>query len=137
MAGGLACLRQALPELTNAEILQLVRETASQYNSPDYLLGYGIANLADALSLELSNQNAERTSFSFYPNPISDKLFIRFPSDIESAQLYIHDLLGKLIVDIAIEPFAPVDLQSLSSGMYVVNIKSNNMSLTSYKLLKK
>jgi hypothetical protein len=137
MAGGLACLRQALPELTNTEILQLVRETASQNNSPDYLLGYGIPNLADALSLELSNQNVDRTSFSFYPNPISDKLFIRFPSDIESAQLYIHDVLGKLIVDIAIEPFAPADLQSLSSGMYVVNIKSNNMSLTSYKLLKK
>ena len=40
LAGGIVCLWEALPNLNNNQIIQLVRESASQYNNPDYSLGY-------------------------------------------------------------------------------------------------
>ena len=45
LAGGIACLWQAYPSLTNSEIMDLVRESSSQYNNPDFYLGYGIPDL--------------------------------------------------------------------------------------------
>ena len=45
IVGGLvACLWQALPEKTAIEIINLVRQTASQHQEPDNIYGYGIPN---------------------------------------------------------------------------------------------
>jgi WD40 repeat protein len=46
-----ACLWQAHPEYNNAEIMDAVRQSASQYNNPDTLLGYGIPDYLKADSL--------------------------------------------------------------------------------------
>jgi hypothetical protein len=136
MAGGLACLRQALPDLSNAKIMQYVRESASQYTTPDYFLGYGIPDLASALTTALSNLNSGQTNFKLFPNPVKSKLQIRFPNEVETAHLYIHDILGKLILTLDIQPFNPINLQALSSGLYLVNIEVENRSSTIFKLLK-
>ena len=39
LAGAMVCLRQALPSLTNEQLMQLVRESSSLYNTPNYFLG--------------------------------------------------------------------------------------------------
>jgi len=136
MAGGLACLRQALPDLTNAEMMQLVRESASQYTTPDYFLGFGIPDLANALATELSNQNSERTTFKIFPNPVKNDLKIMFPNDVGSANLFIHDILGKLIMDATIQRFNPINLQQLSSGIYLLKIEAEGTDSKSLKLIK-
>jgi serine protease AprX len=136
MAGGLACLRQALPDLTNAEMMQLVRESASQYTTPDYFLGYGIPNLSIALETGLSNQNLEQTEFKLFPNPVTIYLQVLFPNDVENAHLYIHDMLGKLVVDINIQPSNPVNLQHLSSGMYFLKVEAVDVDSKFLKLIK-
>ncbi len=136
MTGGLACLRQALPDLTNAELMQLVRESASQYTTPDYFLGYGIPNLGNALATELSNQNNELTEFKLFPNPVETTLQVLFPDEVENANLYIHDILGKLVIETIIQPFQPVDLQQLSSGLYLLKIQAEGVNSKSLKLLK-
>ena len=43
-AGMVTCLWQANPTKSNIEIMQAVQQSASQANSPDSLLGYGIPN---------------------------------------------------------------------------------------------
>ncbi len=43
-AGMVTCLWQANPTKSNMEIMQVVEQSASQANSPDSLLGYGIPN---------------------------------------------------------------------------------------------
>ncbi|MCB0461906.1 MAG: S8 family serine peptidase [Flavobacteriaceae bacterium] len=136
MAGGLACLRQALPDLTNAEMMQLVRESASQYTTPDYFLGYGIPDLGNALAAELSNQNNERTHFKLFPNPVENYLQVLFPNEVDVANLLIHDILGKLVIDTTIQPFQPIDLQQLSSGLYLLKIQAEGVNSKSLKLLK-
>ena len=44
VAGLVACLWQALPEKTALEIIDLVRQTSSNYTEPDNIFGYGIPN---------------------------------------------------------------------------------------------
>ena len=44
VAGLVACLWQALPELTALEIIQLIRESGSNYQKPDNVYGYGTPN---------------------------------------------------------------------------------------------
>jgi hypothetical protein len=43
VAGGVACLLQAFPELSPKELNDLIRQTANQNDSPDSIKGYGIA----------------------------------------------------------------------------------------------
>jgi subtilisin family serine protease len=44
VAGLVACLWQALPEKTAFEIIDLIRQTSSNYNKPDNIFGYGVPN---------------------------------------------------------------------------------------------
>jgi subtilisin family serine protease len=44
VAGLVACLWQALPNKTAKEIINLVRQTSSQYQEPDNIYGYGLPN---------------------------------------------------------------------------------------------
>ena len=48
VAGLAACLWQAFPLLKNTEVIQLIRDTASQGQSPDVQLGYGIPDMYNA-----------------------------------------------------------------------------------------
>ncbi len=48
VAGLMACLRQAVPDATNQELLDAVRATASQADSPDNERGWGQPNFAAA-----------------------------------------------------------------------------------------
>ena len=45
ISGALACLWQALPDLSAEELIDAVRKSSSQYHSPDSLIGYGIPNI--------------------------------------------------------------------------------------------
>ena len=137
LAGGIVCLWQALPSLKNSEIMQLVRESASQYSTPDYYLGYGIPNLQMALNSGIALTDAEsKTEVKLYPNPASFKAYIKIPSTEESVSVLIFDVLGKLVSSTVVTPLNnEVDLLSLSNGLYLVTLQSNNISQT-IKLIK-
>jgi subtilisin family serine protease len=50
IAGLCTSLWSAVPELTPAQLRQVVRESASQYNAPDSLYGYGLPDFGVALA---------------------------------------------------------------------------------------
>lgn len=52
LAGLAVCLWQALPHLSNNEMIKLLQETAHQYNQPDVELGYGIPDIYKAYKLQ-------------------------------------------------------------------------------------
>lgn len=51
ICGACASLWSAAPDLTALEIVDLVKKTAKNYNTPDELTGYGIADFAQALAV--------------------------------------------------------------------------------------
>ena len=57
VAGLVACLWQALPEKTALEIIDLVRQTSSHYNTPDNIYGYGIPNFWRAYMIGRAENN--------------------------------------------------------------------------------
>lgn len=58
MCGLCASLWSAVPELTPAEVKQVIRESGNQYASPDSILGYGMPDFE--VALELANELVEQ-----------------------------------------------------------------------------
>ncbi len=137
LAGGITCLWQALPNKTNAEIMQLVRESSSQYTNPDFLLGYGIPNLELALGSALSlNANTLSTGLSFYPNPSTDQLFVKGIFGADLVLLSLYDMLGKEVASFSVSNNKNfINLSSVSKGVYVIKAKTNN-EVETFKLIK-
>ena len=138
MAGGIACLWQALPDKTNAEIMQLIRESASQYNSPDYYLGYGIPNLLLAFNnVEPPVEpGSENTELKIYPNPTKRILYFELPSDETELSVQFFNILGKHVSDFYINiEHQQIDISSLSTGIYIAKVQSKGIS-KSFKIIK-
>lgn len=139
MAGAVACLWQARPELKNYQIMQIVRESAHLYANPTDQMGYGIPNFEDAynevITLGIQEQLLER-QFALYPNPISDIINISFPKNIYDADLEIYNVFGKKVFEEKIASSdASVHLENLSTGMYIVTIRSEKLT-NSFKVVK-
>lgn len=79
----------------------------------------------DAVSL---NTN----SVKLYPNPVNDRLFIKSTEQIESVTIY--NINGQLIKRTN-ETINGVDVSVLSSGLYMIEIKTNNNTINQ-KFLK-
>ncbi len=71
VAGLMAGVWQAYPELTADELLGLIRLSGSQYDAPDNELGYGIPNFVtiSRIAEEIDLPTAE--DLTVYPNPTS------------------------------------------------------------------
>jgi len=137
LSGAAACLWQAFPEMTNIQIMNFIRESASQYDMPDYFMGYGIPDFQIALELGIELQASQRTEFKIFPNPVEDILQVIFPGTVERADLFVFDILGKLILEITLnEEDTEVNLEQLSSGIYLARFKADNNTSKSFKLIK-
>ena len=139
MAGVVACLWQSRPEVPNSNIMQIVRESAHLFNNPTDQMGYGIPNFEEAYNaLEiLGNENDFLLSnFALYPNPVSSRINISFPQQIQNAQFTVHSILGKEILTTQISSTNNVvDIETLTAGMYIATITSNDKSI-SFKVIK-
>lgn len=139
MAGAITCLWQSRPEVQNGHVMQVIRESAHLFNNPTNQMGYGIPNFEDAynalLVLGLENQLLAE-QFALYPNPVSTNVNVSFPQNLEQAEIRIFNVLGKLVLKKQIYPLNnSIDVSSLTSGMYIASITSNNKT-NSFKLIK-
>ncbi len=137
MAGGIVCLWQALPNKTNAEIMQLVRESASQYANPDYKLGYGIPNLQLTLNNALSTNTFQvDNDLKVYPNPTRSMIYFELPSSETELKVQLYTILGKHVNDFYVNHSKKgIDISYLSSGMYIAKFQSKGVS-KSLKIIK-
>ena len=129
-AGMVACLWQALPNATNVEILQMIKESASIFNNPTNELGYGIPDFNLALNnglLKLNVSNQEK--FMIYPNPATDVVSIAFPAGYEKGTISLYNMMGQLIVSKELTSESKsVALAGFSSGMYLYKLESGSAS---------
>lgn len=62
-----------------------------------------------------------------YPNPATDVLNLQWESTVESAQIVIRDISGRMILSQrGTNGFYPVDIASLSSGNYIIELVSGD-----------
>lgn len=136
MAGAIVCLKQALLNKSNAEIMQLVRESASQYATPDYNLGYGIPNFETILNATLGLVDLEIDAhLKLYPNPASHEFYVSLGTD-DVVAISVFDVLGQLVFEtMATKSNRRISISSLSNGLYIVKLQTLN-SLKTIKLIK-
>ena len=84
-------------------------------------------------SSTLGLSNIDNSSFSVYPNPTENKVYIKSQLSITEVRLY--DILHKEI-DISYNAIDGIDLSNLKSGVYFLTIINNRKSET-VKIIKK
>ena len=133
ISGLAACLWQANNQLSNIEIIEMIKQSSSQYQNPDTLIGYGLPNFANALSqigadLPYSSIRIK----GIYPNPFLDKISLLFiqiaPKDIF---IELYNIQGKMIkqkryVNLPGGEFELTidNLGGLSQGIYIIKVLS-------------
>lgn len=135
-AGMVACLWQALPDKTNEEIIQLIKESANLFSTPNAQFGYGIPDfnliVQNALGTDLLTEN----KFIVYPNPVENVLNISADKDFKTGKISIYNNLGQLVLEKIINnSAADFSLENLTSGVYFYEIVAGDVSQKG-KLLK-
>lgn len=130
-AGMVACLWQALPTKTNAEIIQIIKESGSIFANPTPQLGYGIPNYNTALSTALGINVIKKDSFLLYPNPVKDVLNINTTDFSPDITLLVYSTLGQKVLETkAISAHFSVPVSQLPSGVYFCKISSGKLNTT-------
>ena len=134
MAGMAASLWQMFPEKTAAQIKEAIEMSASQYNSPDSLIGYGIPNMrtaAELLGYQSIPQN-EINTWKVYPNPLKDRIVIQHQYPInEMVRIELIAADGNLMQSWERSVQKQIEIQGLSgisNGMYFLRITDKNGS---------
>ena len=124
-AGMVACLWQALPSKTNAEMMQIIKQSAHIYNNPTPQLGYGIPNFSTALLNNLSTFKTNLDVFVVYPNPVKELLYIKNNQSSNSIQIELISVLGTVVTKQKL-PFGEnaIRISHLPSGMYFCRFSS-------------
>lgn len=137
MAGVITCLWEAYPNKINAEIIQMIKESGSLYNSPTAQEGYGIPNFESVYNLlNIEGQENDLVQASIYPNPIKNRVNFKFPKNTEEIEITILNLLGKNIVHQFILKNKPsMDISYLPNGLYMMQLAYDN-KVSTIKMLK-
>ncbi|NSW44259.1 MAG: S8 family serine peptidase [Bacteroidales bacterium] len=135
LCGLVTCLWQANPQKNNMEIIEAVRKSASQYNTPDSLLGYGIPNfeLANHIlaGIDANFQNNWLVK-SVYPNPCEQGVTINYSSPVYTqVQISMFSVDGKLVYqlfpwfELTNEGSLYIPMSAFDKGYYWFEIYSN------------
>lgn len=81
----------------------------------------------------LSVPDSEKNSFSVYPNPAQAKLFIK--STMDNFSISIKDINGRTVFTSENFNSNEIDISTLTSGMYFINLNSSEGNITK-KFLK-
>jgi serine protease AprX len=130
MVAGLAAgFWQAFPELTNMEVIQYLKMTASHSDAPDTTIGYGIPDFIRAYNRVKNNESDIVNKFVVFPNPVTNKRTIYFYIDSLTtegkASLTFFDLKGSYIRTKELEvknllDAIEVDVSFLNPGSYIL-----------------
>lgn len=136
LAGMVATFWSAVPNMTNAEIIQFVKESADIYANPTIYKGYGVPDFQLALTNALSLNSYESDSIILYPNPVQDRLTIVFFESDTSVKLVLYNNIGQHIGEFTVFATNPtLYLANLASGLYFYQLETGYKT-TQGKLLK-
>jgi serine protease AprX len=134
MAGAMACLWQAMPNTSAEDLRNALRKTASQANFPDSLLGYGIPNMMNALTLLSVNSTLpdNQKTYTLYPVPFKGAPWLQSNvKKTEMAKVDILSITGQLVhsLNLNITGSSTIRLNSFNAlrpGLYIVRITAGS-----------
>lgn len=138
-AGMITSFWQAVPTLTNQQVVDLVRQSADNFATPNNQYGYGIPDFQLALSnATLSSESflENQKMFTIAPNPTNNSIEISFPNNFDNAKISLFNVLGQNVSCNKItNSNSNLSLTDLNSGIYLYKIETENYS-QSGKIIK-
>jgi serine protease AprX len=135
VAGLVACLWQAFPEMTNLEITDAVKSSGDRFATPDTRTGYGIPNMAKAFAIlekirfnKRAQEILKESKFKAFPNPFNDKITCLYKAESEGKlTLRLTDSKGRIIKSQVtpltggtIHVLEIANLENLPGGVYFI-----------------
>lgn len=146
IAGMVACLWQAHPEMNNIELMDAIMESGSSASAPDNKIGWGIPDfiMANNILTIIDNDEASLLSeMKLYPNPFISNFELSFVSEENgNAQLAIVDMTGRIVseyshaIDQGSNTIMINGIENIPAGIYFLRLESGNAVITS-KLIKR
>jgi serine protease AprX len=139
MAGMIASFWQAVPNLSAQQVVNFVKQSSDKYNILPYTnqYGYGIPNFQLALNNALGTNNSSISIFELQQS-INDKAIrIVYTNNYKDLKLSLFNILGQFVLEENItHSYQNIDLNSLSSGIYIYKVEADGMVKTG-KILKR
>jgi hypothetical protein len=127
IAGSVASLWQAFPEMPARELIHIIRQSGDRYKNPDSTYGFGTPNmLGSYFAITRVPAGLSQGRLEMWPNPAGERIMIRIPeTESGSHQVRLYDLSGKLTCSHRMElPGEMVLPGDLPSGVYIIEIRS-------------
>jgi subtilisin family serine protease len=125
LCGGVACLIQANPGRTVQDVMEAIRESSSQFSSPDDSMGYGIPDFClanDILTASASIASYKESNVLIYPIPTRESLLISgLILSEDRVTISVYDNLGQLVLNedkIVANGELKLNVSQLSNGLY-------------------
>ncbi|MEN8202573.1 MAG: S8 family serine peptidase [Bacteroidota bacterium] len=125
LAGSVASLWQAYPELTAREMIHLVRQGGDRVKNPDSTYGFGLPNFFKTYwSITGVPSRSVQGKLEIYPNPARDMIMIKVPGASSGMQtIRIYDISGRMLHALQAQIPGQVALPGdLSGGIYILVI---------------
>jgi serine protease AprX len=135
LCGLVACLWQAHPTMNNVQLMDVIKQSADQYNVPDSYLGYGkpdfcAANLA-LIELPTLLTGADQLVMSG-PNPFASVMSFSFYSVTDQwLQITVTDASGRIVEDRqlfaaggSMNMFNLEASAEVAEGVYILQVRS-------------
>ena len=140
VAGAAALILQAHPGISNMQIIDALRNTASNAATPNRDYGWGIIDAAaavDYLVTGLGNPTDVARSFELYPaypNPFNPATTIKYSLTTSAEiKLSVYNILGQQIAVLFQGPHSPGiytrtwEAQNIASGVYFISLEASGM----------
>ena len=126
MAGSVAALWQAFPDLPARELIHRIRQSGHRSMNPDANYGFGTPNLLHAYhTLTLVPERFKSGKMEVWPNPAREHITIRIPESGEQ-QVRIYDLNGRVACSLQMQLPGEMKLPpTLVSGIYIIEIRTS------------
>lgn len=143
VAGLMAGVWQAHPELTAAQLLDLIRLSGSHYNSPDNETGYGIPNFVIIEQIIDEIDQPAAGGFTVYPNP-STLTFVYLAFDTsffdQDINVSVTNMKGEHINRYSFTPTSrdnriQIEIGGCPPGVYLIEVTGAGQAFTR-KLIK-
>lgn len=128
IAGSVASLWQAYPQVPAKEMIRWVQQSGDRNKNPDATYGFG---LPDFLKIYWSITDLPVRfvpgRMEIYPNPARDRIMIKLPEDqMGNYTLRFHDLSGRVIHSRQVPIPGEISIpEYLLSGMYILEIHTD------------
>jgi serine protease AprX len=130
MAGMIASFWQAVPGLTNQQVVDFVKESADRFANPNEQYGYGIPDFQLALQNALLSTNQSQIErFQFFPNPTNGNVTFVIPSQSSPNEIKLYNSLGQMVFASKVEnSIQNIALDQLNSGIYYFTLNTSDQT---------